>query len=86
MIKRILARATVAVALGTLMAGPAQATEDGPAFELYFYDDANHTTLVGWASAECYPGPHARLHWGYSTPYEELNYVGQCVDGYLVPG
>lgn len=83
MLKRKLASAAVAIGALTLGAGPAHAFEDGPAFSIFFYSDANHTTQVGFARWQCYPGPHATLQWGYSTQYEEVVYVGYCVGGQL---
>jgi hypothetical protein len=83
MLKRRLASAAVALGVLTLAAGPAQAYEDGPTFNLRFYTDANHTTQVGFASWRCIPGPHAQLQWGYSTAFEEVDWVGNCVNGQL---
>ena len=83
MLKRKLASAAAALAVLTLGAGPAHAFEDGPAFSLGFYSDASHTTMVGFARWQCDPGPHATLVWGYSTQYEEVMWVGNCVNGQL---
>lgn len=82
MIKRMMIRATVAAAMLTLAAGPAQA-EDGPAFVIYFYSDASHTNQVGFADAHCYPGPHAQMMWGHSTAYRDEVFIGDCIDGEL---
>ncbi len=83
MLKRKLASAVIALSMLTLAAGPAQAMEDGPTFNLRFYSDASHTTQVGFARWQCYPGPHATLYWGYSTQFEEVEWVGECVNGEL---
>lgn len=83
MLKRKLAVVAVAIGVFSLAAGPAYAWEDGPTFNLRFYNDANHTTQVGFARWQCIPGPQAQLQWGYSTQYEEVEWVGYCVDGQL---
>ena len=83
MIKRILTCAAAAVA-AFAMASPA-VSEDGPAFVIYFYDDALHSNQVGFARARCYPGPHAELWWGYVTDYRVEEFVGECIDGVLYP-
>jgi hypothetical protein len=82
MMKRVLARAAIAAAALTLGAGPALAT-DGPAFNILFYNDAAHTTQVGFAHAICTPDPAARMQWGTSTQYQEVVFIGQCIDGQL---
>lgn len=69
-----------AFSLALLTPGPALA-EDGPAFNLLWYSDSSHTTQVGFARAVCYPGPQAQLVWGYNTQYEEVVWVGQCING-----
>lgn len=83
MLKRKLASAAVFLGVLTLAAGPAHAWEDGPTFNLRFYTDASHTTQVGFARWQCIPGPQAQLQWGYSTQFEEVEWVGYCVDGQL---
>lgn len=82
MIKRVLVHAAAAAAVLTLAAGPAQAT-DGPAFNVLFYSEAAHTTQVGFARAACNPDPIATMQWGHSTQYQEVVFVGQCIDGVL---
>jgi hypothetical protein len=81
MFKRILTYSVAVIGFSTMAAGPAQATEDGPAFSITFYSDAEHTQVVGFARPNCYPDPHATLQWGYSTQYEEVDYNGYCVNG-----
>lgn len=82
MIRRVMAYGTAAAAMLSLMAGPAYAT-DGPAFNIHFYNNAEHTTQVGFARAICTPDPAAQMYWGSSSPYQEVVYIGQCIDGEL---
>lgn len=83
MIKRKLLGAATAITMLTMAAGPAQAM-DGRAFSIIFYSDANHTEQVGFARAACTPDPVAILQRGTSSDYQEVVYVGECVDGELL--
>ena len=82
MMKKMLGRLAFVAAMTTLAMGPAQAT-DGPAFTIHFYTDASHTQVTGFARAACNPDPVAIMWWGYSTDYQEVTFVGQCIDGVL---
>jgi hypothetical protein len=83
MIKHLMMGAAALAA--TTGATPALAT-DGPAFSITFYSDASHTTVVGFARPVCTPDPAARLQWGVSSAYEEVNWdQGWCQDGVYYP-
>ena len=64
------------------MAGPAQAA-DGPAFNIYFHTDETLSQVVGFAGAACIPDPIATMRWGYSTPHQEIVFIGECIGGVL---
>lgn len=82
MSKRLSFYAAALLSVATMGAGPAQAM-DGEAFSIIFYSDSSHTSTIGFARAACNPDPVAILQWGSSSQYQEVNYVGQCVDGEL---
>jgi hypothetical protein len=85
-VKRIgIALSTVFAALS--VAGPVAAlSNDGPAYEIFWYDDEEHTNWVGWGRPHCFPGgPGTVLVWGVNTAYEEFVQVGNCENGVLVP-
>ncbi len=75
----------VAAAVGlAALSGPAMAdTEDGPAIYITFYNNAQHTNIVGEAWPSCTPFPHSYMAFGSSSPYREEVTVGYCLDGEL---
>jgi hypothetical protein len=82
MSKRLSCYTAALFSLTMIGTGPAQAM-DGEAFSIIFYSDASHTSTIGFARAACNPDPVAILQWGSSSQYQEINYVGQCIDGEL---
>jgi hypothetical protein len=74
-----------ALALAGTALGPASATDE-PAYNVSFYSDPGHQRQVGFARAVCTPDSEAKLQWGYWTQYQQVDYVGRCVDGQLVRG
>jgi hypothetical protein len=77
----------VAAAMVTMsLAGPASASNDGPCYDILWFNDGAHTTQVGWGRGRCFPGgPGTVLVWGTHTAYEEFQEIGQCIDGELHP-
>jgi hypothetical protein len=75
-----------AIAMAMSLAGSAGASNDGPCYDILWYDDAMQTTQVGYGRGRCFAGgPGTVLIWGTNTPYEEFQEIGQCIDGVLYP-
>jgi hypothetical protein len=83
MLKRIMIYSVPMISALTLAAGPAYAM-DGPAYHIIFYTDASNEHIAGRARPVCVPDPQSQLYSGYSTPYYEEIYGGECVDGELI--
>jgi len=73
----------VAAAMALGMSAPASANS-GYTVRIYFYDDAAHTNLVGYAKPLCTTtNIGATMQWGYSTDYRVEQQGPYCVDGEL---
>jgi hypothetical protein len=76
----ILGAVAAAMALGA--SAPASAQVSGYTVRIYFYDDAAHTNLVGYAKPVCTETFYgATLVWGYSTQYRDEQQGPYCENG-----
>jgi hypothetical protein len=82
MMKRTLSFAAMAaLSLTAANSAGAQSTQD--VWDLYFYSDATHTQLVGYAQSRCtrdFQG--SILLWGYSTQHRAEQGHRPCGPGY----
>jgi len=60
---------------------------EGPIYHTYYFDDANHSNVVGVYQGDCaYTGPVYQAHMqGESSEYSEDIYVGYCYHGIWQP-
>ncbi|MDB5677108.1 hypothetical protein [Sphingomonas bacterium] len=86
-IGRTMAYAVLALGAGLAAASPANATGPEPIYDIYYYDDASHTTLVGHDHQVCY-----YFGIGYDQPtdgtwtqYSDYVQYGTCDHGVLGP-
>jgi len=89
MLKVNLARVLVvsAVMVSSSLGGlaPAQAQSGEPLYERIYYDDANHTTQVGYERDTCnYYGVGGGQTIGIETPYYDSIVFAYCDNGVLV--
>ena len=80
MLKRILSCAAMAA---LTMTAPNPAAAQTQVWDLYFYSDATHTQMVGYAQSRCtrdFQG--SILIWGYSTQYRVEDGHRPCGPGY----
>ena len=90
MIPRYIGRrlsAAIIAGAAVLAATPAGARPgaNGPLYDYYYYDDAAHTTQVGYEGGVCYSfGPGVGPMQGHGSAYYEVVLVGECRNGQTI--